>query len=79
MGTLTQFHQIPLWMHHMIAPKNIVANGQNIVEGAGEKKENNHTQERENDSLIVFFHYCINCGHFGASSYYEHEPFDLMF
>jgi len=63
----------------MITPKQIVANWKNIMECAGEKEESDYTQERENNHLIVFFHYCVYCGHFGASLYYEHEPFDLMF
>jgi hypothetical protein len=30
-------------MHHMIAPKQVVANGQHIMEGAGKQEENDHT------------------------------------
>jgi len=53
-----------LQMHHMVAPKYIMTNGQNIMECAGEQEKSDHADERKNNDLIVFFHYCEYCGHF---------------
>jgi hypothetical protein len=48
----------------MVATKNPMTNGQNIIESTGEEEKCDHTHERKNDNLIVFFHYCEYCGHF---------------
>jgi len=51
-------------MHHMITTKQIVTNRQNVMEGAGEQEKSDHTDEREDDNPMVFFHYCKYCVHF---------------
>ena len=41
------------------------------MESAGEEEKSDHTHERKNDELIVFFHYCVYCGHFKPPLIYK--------
>jgi hypothetical protein len=50
-------------MHQMVTSKQPMANRYGTIECAGHQKEENHTYERQNDELVMFFDRCSKCGH----------------
>jgi len=50
-------------MHQMVTSKQPMANGYGAVEYAGHQKEEDHTYERQNDELVMFFNGSSKCGH----------------
>jgi hypothetical protein len=42
-------------MHQMVTSKQPMANWYGAIECAGHEKQENHTQERQNDELVMFF------------------------
>jgi hypothetical protein len=50
-------------MHQMVTSKQPMANWYGTVEYAGHQKEENHTQEGQNDELVMPLNGCSKCGH----------------
>ena len=44
-----------------------MADGQNVVECAGDNEDENHTYERQNDESVMLFYCYSECGHFSIS------------
>ncbi len=55
-------------MHHVIASKQQVTDGQDVVKGAGEKKEQDYAELHNDDGPMVFCESCSKCGHDSSSS-----------
>jgi hypothetical protein len=50
-------------MNQVVTSKQPVANWYGTMECASRQKEENHTYERQNDELVMFFNGCSKCGH----------------
>jgi hypothetical protein len=55
-GPLSWLGIFHLRVHQMVAPKKIVTNWQNIMEGAGEKELCDNSCERNDDYLMISFY-----------------------
>jgi hypothetical protein len=45
-----------LEVHHVITPKQKVANGQNVMEGAGEQEQQDHSSKCDDDGFMIFLY-----------------------
>jgi hypothetical protein len=56
-------------MHHMIASEQVVTDGQDVVKGAGEKKEQDYAELHNDDGPMILCESCSKCGHDNSSSW----------
>jgi hypothetical protein len=66
-------------MHHMIAFKQPVTDGQDVVKGAGEKKEQDYAELHNDDGPMIFCESCSKCGHDRSSSGLKSSVFESVY